>query len=135
MVLCPVTVENGRARGRCREAAGAVAGTGSAGTCTGFHLALNGATSCFRDAVSRLCGSSRASPSDAALPAGEAPSRRTAVTEGDQDSVMCAQQTGPGPSPGSSSSCEDSCKPPPKNCYRLVLLGSSRVGKTSIVAR
>lgn len=29
---------------------------------------------------------------------------------------------GPGPSPGSSGSCDDS-QPPPKNCYRLVMLG------------
>ena len=29
---------------------------------------------------------------------------------------------GPGPSPGSSGSCDDS-QPPPRNCYRLVMLG------------
>lgn len=29
---------------------------------------------------------------------------------------------GPGPSPGGSASCDDSV-PPPKNCYRLVMLG------------
>ena len=29
---------------------------------------------------------------------------------------------GPGPSPGSSGSCDDS-QPPAKNCYRLVMLG------------
>lgn len=29
---------------------------------------------------------------------------------------------GPGPSPGSAGSCDDSV-PPPKNCYRLVMLG------------
>lgn len=29
---------------------------------------------------------------------------------------------GPGPSPGSTGSCDDS-QPPPKNCYRLVMLG------------
>lgn len=135
-VLGAVTVEDGRgSRGGCRDAAGPMAGTVATGPCTGLHLALNGATSCFRDAVSRLCGSSRASPNDVALPVGEAPSRRTAVSEGEPEAAMCSQHSGPGPSPGSSSSCEESCKPPPKNCYRLVLLGSSRVGKTSIVAR
>lgn len=30
--------------------------------------------------------------------------------------------SGPGPSPGSSGSCDD-VVPPPKNCYRLVMLG------------
>lgn len=30
--------------------------------------------------------------------------------------------SGPGPSPGSSGSCDDS-QPPAKNCYRLVMLG------------
>jgi len=135
-VLGAVTVEDGRGSRRgCRVAAGPMAATVATGPCTGFHLALNEATSCFRDAVSRLCGSSRASPNDVALAVGEAPSRRTAVSEGEPEAAMCSQQSGPGPSPGSSSSCEDSCKPPPKNCYRLVLLGSSRVGKTSIVAR
>lgn len=39
------------------------------------------------------------------------------------------------PSPPSTSSQEESCKPSPRNCYRLVILGSARVGKTSIVAR
>lgn len=131
-----VTVENGRDnRGGCRDTAGPMSGAVATGPCTGLQLALNGATSCFRDAVSRLCGSSRASPNDVSLPVGEAQSRRTAVSEEEPETAMCSQQTGPGPSPGSSSSCEDSCKPPPKNCYRLVLLGSSRVGKTSIVAR
>lgn len=63
--------------------------------------------------------------------------------------------SGPGPSPGSSNSCED-VVPPPKNCYRLVVLGkqyssqlpnkrvcdfyfiftgSARVGKTNLVSR
>ncbi|XP_019867870.1 GTP-binding protein Rhes [Aethina tumida] len=42
--------------------------------------------------------------------------------------------SGPGPSPGSSNSCDDVI-PPPKNCYRLVMLGSSRVGKTCLVSR
>ncbi|KAJ8897162.1 hypothetical protein PR048_002508 [Dryococelus australis] len=74
-----------------------------------WRAALSAATSC----LGRLCAPSPAS----------------------SESPMLPQQTGPGPSPGSSSSCEDSCKPPAKNCYRLVLLGSSRVGKTSIVSR
>ncbi|KAF7995525.1 hypothetical protein HCN44_006632 [Aphidius gifuensis] len=39
------------------------------------------------------------------------------------------------PSPASTSSQEDSCKPPPRNCYRLIVLGSARVGKTALVAR
>ncbi|XP_034940640.1 GTP-binding protein Rhes [Chelonus insularis] len=39
------------------------------------------------------------------------------------------------PSPASTSSQEDSCKPPPRNCYRLIVLGSARVGKTAIVSR
>lgn len=30
---------------------------------------------------------------------------------------------GPGPSPGSSGSCGDDSQPPPRNCYRLVMLG------------
>ncbi|KAK9709450.1 Ras family [Popillia japonica] len=40
----------------------------------------------------------------------------------------------PGPSPGASNSCDDVI-PPQKNCYRLVMLGSARVGKTCLVAR
>ncbi|KAL5291592.1 RASD2 family protein [Megaselia abdita] len=43
-------------------------------------------------------------------------------------------QHGPGPSPVSSVSCDET-EPPPKNCYRLVVLGSARVGKTSLVSR
>ncbi|KAK4877470.1 hypothetical protein RN001_009976 [Aquatica leii] len=42
--------------------------------------------------------------------------------------------SGPGPSPGSSSSCDD-IVPPSKNCYRLVMLGSAKVGKTCLVQR
>lgn len=41
---------------------------------------------------------------------------------------------GPNPSPAGSCGDDDS-HPPPKNCYRLVMLGSARVGKTSLVAR
>jgi hypothetical protein len=126
--LGAVTVDNGRG---CRDVAGPMSAAVVPGPCTGLQLALNGATSCFRDAVSRLCGSSRASPNDVAMPVGEVPSRRTAVSEEEAESAMCSQQSGP----ASSSSCEDSCKPPARNCYRLVLLGSSRVGKTCIVAR
>jgi hypothetical protein len=126
--LGAVTVDNGRG---CRDVAGPMSAAVVPGPCTGLQLALNGATSCFRDAVSRLCGSSRASPNDVAMPVGEVPSRRTAVSEEEAESAMCSQQSGS----GSSSSCEDSCKPPARNCYRLVLLGSSRVGKTCIVAR
>ncbi|XP_044735880.1 GTP-binding protein Rhes [Chrysoperla carnea] len=37
-------------------------------------------------------------------------------------------------SPGSQGSCDD-IVPPPKNCYRLVMLGSARVGKTCLVSR
>ncbi|KAG6458729.1 GTP-binding protein Rhes [Manduca sexta] len=40
----------------------------------------------------------------------------------------------PGPSAPLPQGCEDSA-PPAKNCYRLVMLGSARVGKTSLVAR
>ncbi|XP_063535488.1 GTP-binding protein Rhes [Cydia strobilella] len=38
------------------------------------------------------------------------------------------------PGPSAPQGCEDSA-PPPKNCFRLVMLGSARVGKTSLVAR
>ncbi|XP_063623192.1 GTP-binding protein Rhes [Cydia splendana] len=38
------------------------------------------------------------------------------------------------PGPSAPHPCEDSA-PPPKNCFRLVMLGSARVGKTSLVAR
>ncbi|XP_021208065.1 GTP-binding protein Rhes [Bombyx mori] len=40
----------------------------------------------------------------------------------------------PGPSVPLPQACEESA-PPPKNCFRLVMLGSARVGKTSLVAR
>ncbi|CAG4950724.1 unnamed protein product [Colias eurytheme] len=40
----------------------------------------------------------------------------------------------PGPSTPIPQSCEETA-PPPKNCFRLVMLGSARVGKTSLVAR
>ncbi|XP_045450785.1 GTP-binding protein Rhes [Melitaea cinxia] len=40
----------------------------------------------------------------------------------------------PGPSAPITQACEESA-PPPKNCFRLVMLGSARVGKTSLVAR
>ncbi|XP_017779820.1 PREDICTED: GTP-binding protein Rhes isoform X2 [Nicrophorus vespilloides] len=45
-----------------------------------------------------------------------------------------AASSGPNPSPGSSNSCDD-VHPLQKNCYRLVVLGSARVGKTSLVSR
>ncbi|KAK6632791.1 hypothetical protein RUM43_013562 [Polyplax serrata] len=47
--------------------------------------------------------------------------------------VALSNHSGPSPSP--SSSCDENCTPPSKNCYRLVVLGSSRVGKTCIVSR
>lgn len=56
-----------------------------------------------------------------------------ATPPGDYNSAI-ATASGPAPSPGSSSSCDDAV-PPPKNCYRLVVLGSARVGKTNLVAR
>ncbi|XP_063827887.1 uncharacterized protein LOC135077282 [Ostrinia nubilalis] len=40
----------------------------------------------------------------------------------------------PGPSAPVPQACEESA-PPPKNCFRLVMLGSARVGKTSLVSR
>ncbi|XP_063363325.1 GTP-binding protein Rhes [Cydia amplana] len=40
----------------------------------------------------------------------------------------------PEPGPSAPQGCDDSA-PPPKNCFRLVMLGSARVGKTSLVAR
>ncbi|XP_013196051.1 GTP-binding protein Rhes [Amyelois transitella] len=40
----------------------------------------------------------------------------------------------PGPSAPLPQGCEESA-PPPKNCFRLVMLGSARVGKTSLVSR
>ncbi|KAJ8713323.1 hypothetical protein PYW07_013693 [Mythimna separata] len=40
----------------------------------------------------------------------------------------------PGPSAPVLQACDESV-PPPKNCYRLVMLGSARVGKTSLVSR
>lgn len=40
----------------------------------------------------------------------------------DVQSPTAEVMQGPGPSPGSSGSCDDS-QPPAKNCYRLVMLG------------
>lgn len=56
--------------------------------------------------------------------------------------TMTMVQSGPGPSPGSSGSCDD-IVPPPKNCYRLVVLGklyihclySHKVLKYEIICR
>ncbi|XP_044270296.1 GTP-binding protein Rhes [Tribolium madens] len=53
------------------------------------------------------------------------------ITSTDCHSVVTS---GPGPSPGSSNSCDDVI-PPQKNCFRLVVLGSARVGKTCLVSR
>ncbi|CAG9835479.1 unnamed protein product [Diabrotica balteata] len=41
----------------------------------------------------------------------------------------------PGPSSANNNSSGDDAVAPSKNCYRLVVLGSSRVGKTCLVAR
>ncbi|XP_041987569.1 GTP-binding protein Rhes [Aricia agestis] len=55
--------------------------------------------------------------------------RRGAGVEGEDSG-----SESPGPSVPLPQGCEDSA-PPPKNCFRLVMLGSARVGKTSLVAR
>ncbi|VVC96337.1 unnamed protein product, partial [Leptidea sinapis] len=55
--------------------------------------------------------------------------RRGAGVDGDTTRVET-----PGPSVSLPQGCEDAA-PPPKNCFRLVMLGSARVGKTSLVAR
>ncbi|XP_022129110.1 GTP-binding protein Rhes [Pieris rapae] len=54
--------------------------------------------------------------------------RRGAGVDGD------ASVEAPGPSAPLHQACEETA-PPPKNCFRLVMLGSARVGKTSLVAR
>lgn len=46
---------------------------------------------------------------------------KIATPSRDQSSSVVT--SGPGPSPGSSTSCDD-VVPPPKNCYRLVVLGN-----------
>ncbi|XP_061378286.1 GTP-binding protein Rhes [Danaus plexippus] len=56
--------------------------------------------------------------------------RRGAGAEATDDSGS----ESPGPSAPLPQGCEDSA-PPPKNCFRLVMLGSARVGKTSLVSR
>ncbi|CAH1958802.1 unnamed protein product [Acanthoscelides obtectus] len=67
------------------------------------------------------------SDSDSSATAG-AGERRAAVTEASdpQDGGITSVVTsGPGPSPASTNSCTDDVVPPPKNCYRLVVLGRS----------
>nr|XP_022902109.1 GTP-binding protein Rhes isoform X1 [Onthophagus taurus] len=53
---------------------------------------------------------------------------------GNQEEQTPVTVTTPGPSPAISNACDDVI-PPQKNCYRLVVLGSARVGKTCLVAR
>ncbi|XP_025833963.1 GTP-binding protein Rhes isoform X2 [Agrilus planipennis] len=50
------------------------------------------------------------------------------------DQATSVITSGPGASPASSTSCDDQV-PPSKNCYRLIVLGSARVGKTCLVQR
>ncbi|XP_043289913.1 dexamethasone-induced Ras-related protein 1 [Venturia canescens] len=85
--------------------------------------------------VQRLCSSGGSTVDESAQP------RQRRVRRGAQnleestspeDGILPAPIS---PSPASTSSQEDSCKPPPRNCYRLVVLGTARVGKTAIVAR
>ncbi|KAK0173009.1 hypothetical protein PV328_006264, partial [Microctonus aethiopoides] len=84
--------------------------------------------------TSRLCGSG--SRVDEGEPRQPMRSRRGAQDlegpSGPEDGILPVPVS---PSPASTSSQEDSCKPPPRNCYRLIVLGSARVGKTAIVAR
>ncbi|KAK0078352.1 hypothetical protein PV325_002655 [Microctonus aethiopoides] len=84
--------------------------------------------------VQRLCGSG--SRVDEGEPRQPMRSRRGAQDlegpSGPEDGILPVPVS---PSPASTSSQEDSCKPPPRNCYRLIVLGSARVGKTAIVAR
>ncbi|XP_045766406.1 GTP-binding protein Rhes [Maniola jurtina] len=58
--------------------------------------------------------------------------RRGAGAEVAEDSG--SESPGPSASLPLPQGCEESA-PPPKNCFRLVMLGSARVGKTSLVAR
>nr|CAI5826072.1 unnamed protein product [Callosobruchus analis] len=67
--------------------------------------------------------------------AGERRAAVTEVTDPQDGGITTVVTTGPGPSPASTNSCADDVVPPPKNCYRLVVLGSARVGKTCLVAR
>ncbi|GJQ84202.1 hypothetical protein Trydic_g2874 [Trypoxylus dichotomus] len=49
---------------------------------------------------------------------------QTAATTTTPAANTATNSAGPGPSPGSSNSCDDVI-PPQKNCYRLVMLGKS----------
>lgn len=85
--------------------------------------------------VQRLCSSGGNTVDESAEPRqyrGRRGAQNLEESTSPEDGILPAAIS---PSPASTSSQEDSCKPPPKNCYRLVVLGTARVGKTAIVAR
>ncbi|XP_057332135.1 dexamethasone-induced Ras-related protein 1 [Microplitis mediator] len=83
--------------------------------------------------VQRLCGNrSTIEDSEPRQVRGRRGAQDLEGPSGPEDAILPVPVS---PSPASTSSQEDSCKPPPRNCYRLIALGSARVGKTAIVAR
>ncbi|CAG5087064.1 Similar to Rasd1: Dexamethasone-induced Ras-related protein 1 (Rattus norvegicus), partial [Cotesia congregata] len=83
--------------------------------------------------VQRLCGNrSAVEESEPRQVRGRRGAQDLEGPSGPEDAILPVPVS---PSPASTSSQEDSCKPLPKNCYRLLVLGSARVGKTAIVAR
>lgn len=49
--------------------------------------------------------------------------KQNSASDSQQQSPSDDVIQGPGPSPGSTGSCGDDSQPPPRNCYRLVMLG------------
>ncbi|XP_063989965.1 dexamethasone-induced Ras-related protein 1 [Diachasmimorpha longicaudata] len=83
--------------------------------------------------VERLCGRGNAvEEGEPQQPLRRRGARDLEGPSGSEDGILPVPVS---PSPASTSSQEDSCKPLPRNCYRLIVLGSARVGKTAIVAR
>lgn len=79
--------------------------------------------------VQRLCKSeSRVEEAEHRIPRGRRGAQAGPELEGPSGSEDGILPVPVSPTPASTSSQEDACKPPPKNCYRLVMLGSARVG-------